>query len=122
MTNILDSTLEQRGTRYGHFPDQAKIAQQLKRIWYASPGYAKASDTVKECIEIVLHKLARSFNGDPMYDDNYLDIAGYSKLTYQDIKDTANVGVKDSIVQACKAVYDSPNEILNRVSKEYEPL
>lgn len=36
--------------------------------------------------EMVQHKVARILNGDPRYDDNWVDIAGYSTLVAQRLK------------------------------------
>jgi len=34
----------------------------------------------KEAVEMIAHKLGRIVNGDPHYDDSWVDIAGYAKL------------------------------------------
>ena len=36
-----------------------------------------------EAMEMILHKIARIFNGDEIYIDNWADIAGYATLAVQ---------------------------------------
>lgn len=88
MSNIRD-TLQERGSRYGAFEGNAHISQQLKSIWSNSPtGDALRSGrlddvsaaVISEGLEMILHKIARICNGDPMYDDNWRDIIGYAQL------------------------------------------
>lgn len=33
-----------------------------------------------EALEMIAHKIGRILNGDPNYDDSWVDIAGYAKL------------------------------------------
>ena len=80
--------LEQRGNRYGDFDDHAKLAQNLKNQ-LAKVGFYK-NDKFKsihrEAADMILHKLARIVNGDPDYDDSWVDIAGYATLVADHIK------------------------------------
>lgn len=34
----------------------------------------------KEALEMIAHKVGRILNGDPNYDDSWIDIAGYATL------------------------------------------
>jgi hypothetical protein len=76
----IDSTLAERGTRYGSFGEHARIAQNLKRAMADSPNWATLSHDKREALEMVQHKIARILNGDPEYHDSWHDIAGYAKL------------------------------------------
>lgn len=88
MSNQTDiqSVLEQRGSRYGTFKGHADIAQELKRVMRSSPSFIKMSNSQVEAMEMVMHKIARILNGDPNYDDSWVDIAGYSKLIADELK------------------------------------
>ncbi len=79
-TNNIADTLAERGSRYGKFTGHAKIAQSLKSVMQATSNWAILSDDQKESLEMVAHKIGRILNGDPNYDDSWIDIAGYSKL------------------------------------------
>jgi hypothetical protein len=78
MTDI-DSTLAERGARYGDFPVHAKITQDIKRAMKQG-NWDRLSDDQKEALEMVAHKVGRILNGDPDYHDSWHDCVGYLKL------------------------------------------
>jgi hypothetical protein len=78
--NEIDTTLAERGSRYGRFVDHARITQNIKRAMQDSPNWAGLSDDKKEGLEMVAHKIGRILNGDPEYHDSWHDIIGYTKL------------------------------------------
>lgn len=84
MTNEIDSTLTERGVRYGRFDRHASISQQLQRTiddHAAICGRGVIEDPVlREALAMICHKLGRIANGDPTYDDSWRDIAGYAML------------------------------------------
>ena len=80
MSESIETTLQQRGERYGRFEEHARISQLLKDACRALDGWERLSSDQRESIEMILHKLARIFNGDPNYDDSWRDIAGYAQL------------------------------------------
>lgn len=83
MTNkdkSLQEVLNERGGRYGSFTDNARITQEMWDVFQSGPCFELLSAVHKEAAHMILHKLARSVCGDPMYDDNPKDIAGYAKL------------------------------------------
>ena len=84
--NSIDATLEERGARYGAFSHQAHIAQSLKAVMRETPNWELLSPSQKESLEMVVHKIARILNGDPNYDDSWVDIAGYSKLVADELQ------------------------------------
>ena len=80
----VSKVLAQRGKRYGNFEDHAKVAQQLKAVMRNHMGADKWNGMAphqQESIEMICHKLGRIANGDPNYADNFVDIAGYAKLS-----------------------------------------
>lgn len=79
MTDI-DQTLQERGTRYGEFPEHARITQNIKRAMIDSPNWKTLADDQKEALEMLAHKAGRILNGDPNYHDSWHDIIGYTKL------------------------------------------
>lgn len=79
MTDI-DKTLAERGERYGEFKDHARISQEIKRVMKKTDGWNNLGATGREALEMIAHKIARVLNGDPTYEDNWIDIAGYAKL------------------------------------------
>lgn len=82
MSNI-DSTLNERGTRYGDFEDHAFITQDLKTVMQETPNWDLLKADQKEALEMTAHKIGRILNGDPNYIDSWHDIIGYIRLVEQ---------------------------------------
>lgn len=76
----MEDTLEQRGSRYGAFKDNARVTQEALAVFMREPQWESLSNTHKEFFHMTLHKMSRMICGDPNYVDNPHDIAGYAKL------------------------------------------
>lgn len=90
MTDTITQTLTDRGTRYGPFVGHAEVTQRLKRVMaeeLAKRGKPLADDQW-EALEMIAHKIGRIINGDPDYDDSWVDIAGYAKLVSDRLQGT----------------------------------
>lgn len=95
MTDVKE-TLAKRGSVYGHFKDNAKVAQAFKDVWRGAKGCRSAPNievqsVVNEGIEMILHKIARLANGDPCHYDSVLDIVGYATLIKEYLDEQAKV-------------------------------
>ena len=86
MSNDVDKILEERGSRYGKFKDHAYITQYYKDTM--KPYSDKLSDSQKEALDMIFHKIGRILNGDPNYADSWVDIAGYAKLVVDELNGT----------------------------------
>lgn len=73
-------TLKERGSRYGSFETHAEYAELINRVFQMSPNWENMKPDSKESLRIIANKIGRILNGDPEYDDNWRDIAGYSTL------------------------------------------
>lgn len=80
MTDAIETTLAERGSRYGSFTGHAKITQAIKRAMVDSPNWQDLADDQREALEMLAHKVGRILNGDPDYHDSWHDIIGYTKL------------------------------------------
>lgn len=87
----IESTLAERGKRYGEFPEHARITQDIKFAMTQSPNWSVLKTSHKEALEMIAHKMGRILNGDPEYGDNWHDIAGYATLAEQDCKPNISV-------------------------------
>ena len=76
----IDKTLEERGSRYGIYKNQAFISQSLKVVMRAQSNYHVMDADMKESLDLIANKIGRILNGDPNYHDSWHDIAGYAKL------------------------------------------
>jgi hypothetical protein len=79
-TTTVDTTLAERGARYGKFETHAWITQQLKEAMQRSDGWSKLKYHHAEALDMIQHKIGRILNGDPDYADSWHDIAGYASL------------------------------------------
>jgi hypothetical protein len=78
----LTAVLTERGYRYGKFTGHAEVTQMLKTV--VTSALAKRNRTLapdqQEALDMICHKMGRIINGDPDYDDSWVDIAGYAQL------------------------------------------
>ncbi len=84
-TNIQD-TLKARRSVHGPFSDHSDISQRLKRTMNASSNWASVSNSKKEALEMIQHKIARILNGGEYHIDNWHDIAGYATLVENELR------------------------------------
>lgn len=85
------ATLNERGGRYGRFDKHAGLADQLIRVAQFEHtdfarlnterhGWLRLAPDQRHSIRYILDKIARILEGDPNYNDNWHDIAGYATL------------------------------------------
>lgn len=82
MTQDINEVLEERGKRYGTFIGHAIVTQDLKAV--IENHLRQRNKTLgydqKEALDMICHKIGRIINGDPDYQDSWVDIAGYAQL------------------------------------------
>ena len=78
----VNSTLSERGSRYGNFVGHADITQTFKKLQrgFAIDRKTNLSCSQQEALDMIFHKIGRIINGDPNYADSWHDIAGYATL------------------------------------------
>ena len=79
-TSSLGSVLQERGSRYGEFINNANVSQDLKHIMEQSTNWNSMDNDMREALHMIAHKISRILEGDYSYDDSWVDIAGYSTL------------------------------------------
>lgn len=128
MVQSTAQVLEERGTRYGQFINQAGIAQGFHSVFNFGmelSGKSRQSFHVDEleALNMIFNKLARITNGDPHYSDSWRDIAGYATLVAdrldndtakqklieaeQDERDARNVGQDSGCDEGCDCPRDT---------------
>lgn len=85
--NEINEILQERGKRYGPYETTAFIAQQLKMMMHETPSWHKLTAAQREGLEMIQHKIARILNGDPTYEDNWVDLIGYATLVLETMQD-----------------------------------
>lgn len=77
----LAEILQQRGSHYGPFQNNADFSQAFKRMWRNATAERKGLHPVlEEGMDQIIMKISRIATGDPYYVDNWDDIAGYATL------------------------------------------
>src|SRR5688572_15544415 len=61
----VNSTLLERGKRYGEFETQAGYSQDIKLVYERSPNWVEMADDQREALELIANKIGRILNGDP---------------------------------------------------------
>ena len=84
---MIQDILEERGNRYGEFAEHARLAQELKDTLRSGSSWFECTDSQMEALDMISHKMARIVNGDPSYDDSWIDIVGYSQLVIDEFSD-----------------------------------
>lgn len=79
MTDI-QKTLSDRKAKYGDFRGHAELAVELKNIMRSGDSWYLMNPYMQEALDMIQHKVARILNGDPMYEDSWVDIIGYAQL------------------------------------------
>lgn len=91
----IQTTLDTRGTQYGDFRTQANLSQVLnhsiqQHYYQVHPEGPALPNYISEAVLLICHKLARMANGNPLFIENFRDIAGYSQLVVDILKDDPN--------------------------------
>ena len=81
--NELDAILKQRGSVYGDFRDNGRIAQGIKEVYRSHPLWGAVPPHIQEGLDLIATKISRIVSGDPLYPDNLIDIAGYATRCLQ---------------------------------------
>lgn len=84
----IESTLNQRGSRYGKFKDVAATTYALQEILRNAKNHEHMTDDQVIALDMICNKMARIVNGDPSYTDNWHDISGYATLVEQELNIT----------------------------------
>lgn len=83
----LDGVLQQRGSRYGNFIDNATVAQELKAALHTDKFYELSADK-QEALDQIASKISRIVTANcSEYKDSWVDIAGYATLIADTLED-----------------------------------
>ena len=77
---------EQRGSVYGPFCENARVAQKLKFIFRSTSRWGDLTDSQREALDLIALKVSRILTGnDSSYPDNWVDISGYADLIVKEL-------------------------------------
>ena len=80
--------LQERGSRYGKFEDNARITQDMYAAYQSGTSFSDCSKQHDEAVHMICHKISRMVCGDPFYEDNLVDIIGYTQLLLDFVRKT----------------------------------
>jgi len=86
MTTI-NQILEQRKSQHGDLLTQSTISQSMKDCMRFTQNWNNLKQDQKECLEMIVHKIARILAGDPNFVDHWDDVSGYSILVANRLKE-----------------------------------
>lgn len=78
----IHATLIERGARYGDWSEHARIREEFFFLM-GQGSWAQMAPFQRQALLTIADKIARILNGDPNYDDNWRDIAGYATLVLE---------------------------------------
>lgn len=90
--------LAERQKTHGEYGEHARCTQSILRVLQAERGYPMLSDTQKETLHMIAHKMGRIVTGNPDVEDHWDDIAGYAVLISQRLRQPI-------------PLFDQPNDI-----------
>ena len=70
--------LDEREKTHGPYAKRSETSQSLKLIAQSSTRWFDMTDSERESVDMILHKLSRILEGDPHFPDHWEDIAGYA--------------------------------------------
>lgn len=76
--------LAQRQKTHGKFTTHAQISQDLKNVM-REHGMNELDAYQIEALEMIAHKIARILNGNPNFNDHWIDAAGYATLVADEL-------------------------------------
>lgn len=86
-----EDLIAERGKTHGNYEEHARAAQRIKHVMQnfliirpASDNpiapYHYLTESQRESLDMIAHKIGRILAGDPDFRDHWDDIAGYAKL------------------------------------------
>ena len=98
----VEALLVERGKTHGKFADQAEVAEMLK--WCLRQGIDASPNIYSPAqlyaLDMFMNKVSRIVMGNPNEPDHWIDIAGYSMLVVEDMKQSGSPTQEPSIPPA----------------------
>ena len=79
-----EKLLNERKQTHGDFHKASRFVQRVKEEARMTPNWGRMTDSEKEAIDMIIHKLGRWLYG-TSFDDHPKDICGYAKLAEERI-------------------------------------
>ena len=86
ITDKVTQMLNERGTKHGNWEDNSRASRSFKIVIdeeakrRVQRGQTPLTDSQREALEMIAHKMGRIIAGEASYYDHWDDIMGYAKL------------------------------------------
>lgn len=81
----IEGILDRREARYGGFRNNTRVAAAMKQLAEGGSSWKELAPFQQEALHHILSKISRIVCGDPLYKDNWSDIAGYATLVEKEL-------------------------------------
>lgn len=98
----MDEVLKERGNRYGSYADNAEFTETVRKMVdaYLSQNQRvvlgsitpEQMNIIKHSLTLIMMKIARVIQGDPLHMDNLVDIEGYARIMRENLEETIKNG------------------------------
>lgn len=87
MNDSTTALLNERQKTHGDYSVHANVTQEIKTVLHSAENYYdKLTDSQREALDMIAHKIGRILAGDPNFKDHWDDIAGYARLVSDQLK------------------------------------
>ena len=83
----MQKILSDRKDKYGDFRYHADLSVSLKHVMREGNAWHTTEPYMQEALDMIQHKIARILNGDPSYQDSWVDVIGYAQLALDRIRE-----------------------------------
>jgi hypothetical protein len=98
-----ETLLNEREKTHGPYSLKARIIQRMKEVMRDNTNWDRLSDTQRESLDMIVHKIGRILSGDANHADHWDDIAGYAKLIPRDLAPAVRL-----CEAGCGALWEKP--------------
>lgn len=78
--------LQERGSNYGPFLEQARVEQRMKQMFREQDSWKNMISVQKAALDMFAVKISRIICGTPHHKDSWQDIVGYAQLVIDEFE------------------------------------
>lgn len=113
----IDKILAERAKTHGDYTEHAQCTQDIMAILVSHRNWSKLTADQKETLHMIAHKMGRVVTGNPNVADHWDDMAGYSKLSADRVRERLATEASTAYVQQDPVIEDTET----RAMRAYRP-
>ena len=94
----IDKILNERAKTHGDYTEHARCTQNILRALQSERNWPDLTDDQRETLHMIAHKMGRVVTGNPDIADHWDDMAGYSKLSGDRVRERLAAEPSDGYV------------------------